>query len=825
MSTSCRMVLKDMFGVPASAPSTRQEMREFLFTLCEGRVSSKTGFRIPFLGGVVVDKLMNKHSMEKDIINTFTSFIPLHSDYAFLAGRVMSALHNMKTPESFGKAMRRYHEAAKARYPDSTKVGVPAIINFLARHEEDCNSWIDEVRDLSHSFMGVRGTIKGKCLKLHNGEQIERISYMFMRVAIALTEDACRNPQRVREIYHKLSGHNLSMASPFLYNAGKALSNTGSCYLLNMGDSVNEIGLCTNQMTSLMGMNGGIGFNIAMRGGGTQVGVSGKSKSIASKLGMINEIPLAFFQGEMSRPGAVASYLPLWHPDFMMWLMSRYTLIGSEENKFHNLFMGVLIPDLFYLRDLAEGGTWSFICPTKARGLEQTYGEEFEKLYEELENDPSVPKTTVNASDLMNKIVNVMKGTGMPYTMNRDPINERSNHSHLGVINSSNLCSEIFQYTSSNEIAICNLATVCVNSFFIPNTEGMPWRQRVNWNEVAECAGTCVEVLNVAIDNQNYNKENPAFLRKDPDGEIELHGERYDEKNNILSYSNLTHRPIGVGQQGLQDLLFMLGIPYDSPTAVQLTKLVGEAIYFGCVRKSVELAKEKGPYPSYRFENNKHRAGILQFDQIRGFDRKIHLSHDFFDWKAVLLDFKKHGIYNSMLTAQPPTASSSQLYDNVESIEAIHSNRFTRVINDAEAFVIINKHLQRDLEKRGLWNAEVIRALEEHNGSVQKLTKLVPEDLRDLYKVSHEVNPMYIAAALQPYIDQGISLNHSLPLDKAGDNTPATTYIWRNMHLGNKLRMKNGSYYIRSQQSTKSGSFGKTVIDADAIGYASCCSA
>ncbi|ADD24782.1 ORF50 [Chlamys acute necrobiotic virus] len=817
MANAVRPGLSDLpEGVDLSNP---KEVRSLLIKLTHARKSTVYDTKIRRLHGVIVNSIMeNYNSAEGELDMAITPLIPSHPDYAFLAGRVSAYMTQINTPKTFTDAVYGIQMAVGEtngfRSPmKPVKGGLSdEIVDFVNEHGARLDGMIDDVRDYSHNYMGITGLLNGVAIKV-NKKLYERPQYVFMRVAMAMTDLSSETAlEDIWQTYMLISGQCLSMASPVLFNGGTSSSNTASCFLLDMGDNMVSITKKVAQTMTLIAKNGGIGINFSkLRATGSKIGMAGKSSGIGGKLNLFDRVAQSVDQGENKRPGAIAGYLTDWHADMYDWLYSRYNGSGNEVNKRHVLNMGLVMSDLFMER-VENDKEWSLFSPNDVVGLEELYGEKFVRAYRAHEANPKIKRTTVSARKLFSDIANMMWSTGEPYILFKDAVNERSNHKHLGTIKNSNLCCEIVQYCDTNEIAVCNLATICVSNFVNVETG------EIDFEGIADAAGVACKGINNLIDKQNYDLGNEQLMRladERTEEVVEVNGIKFDAKYNLVSYSNLKHRPQGIGMQGLHDVFMKLKIPYDSEMAFRLAALIQEAIYYGAVRESVKIAEEKGPYPSYYWDNNTHREGKLQFDFLEGFDRDRDLTHELFNWREVLKKFEKFGINNSELTAQPPSASSSQLNDNVESIEAITSNRFTKGIKDGK-FIIINKHLQKDLEDLGMWDAQMVGDIEANDGSIQNIER-IPKNIREIYKTAREIDHkavVKLCAAIQPFIDQTISKNMFVP--KNVDNP--VQLIMENVILGHKMKLKTGMYYTRGIPAMKQQNFGKMNFQDKDIG-------
>merc|ERR1719183_2949750 len=549
-----------------------------------------------------------------------------------------------------------------------------------------------------------------------------------------------------------MSTRQFTHATPTLYNAGTRYPQMSSCFLLSMqGDSIDGIFDTLKQCALISKSAGGIGVAISnIRASGTYIsGTNGFSNGLVPMLRVYNDTARFVDQGGGKRKGSFAVYLEPWHPDIFDFLELKKNH-GKEEQRARDLFYGLWIPDLFMER-VKEDKEWTFFCPHEAPGLQDVYGDEFRRLYEQYEKDGRGRKT-VKAQQLWFKVLESQMETGTPYMLYKDACNKKSNQQNLGTINCSNLCTEIVEYTSKDEIAVCNLASLSLPAYV---EDG-----KYNFERLKEVTKVVTRNLNKVIERNYYPLE--------------------QARN-----SNFKHRPIGIGVQGFADAAMILRLPYESEGARKLNKDIFETIYYGAVEASMELAEELGPYESYK--GSPASKGQLQFDMwgVTPSDR--------WDWASLKAKVAEHGIRNSLLVAPMPTASTAQILGNTESFEPCTQNIYVRRVLAGE-FVSVNRYLVNDLLERGLWSDSMKKQLIAHNGSVQYIAE-VPAELRELYKTTWEIKQKSIlemAADRAPYICQSQSLNIHMT-----DCTPAKL---SSMHFyGWKLGLKTGQYYLRTK--------------------------
>jgi len=680
---------------------------------------------------------------------TAASLTTQHPDYAKLAARIaISNLHKV-TSKSFSNTMKRLYTYVDPKTEENAALVSKEAYEVIRKNAARLDEAIIHSRDYNFDFFGFKTLERSYLLKV-DGKVVERPQHMFMRVAVGIH---MHDIDSVIETYNLMSEKWFIHATPTLFNAGTPKPQLSSCFLLtNKEDSIDGIYSTLKQCALISQSAGGIGLSIHnIRATGSYIkGTNGTSNGIIPMLRVFNDTARYVDQGGGKRKGAFAIYLEPWHADVFEFLDLRKNH-GKEEMRARDLFYALWTPDLFMKR-VEENGEWSLFCPNEAPGLAECHGEEFEKLYEKYEREGRA-RRTVKAQDLWFAILEAQTETGTPYMLFKDHANRKSNQKNLGTIKSSNLCTEIIEYTSPDEVAVCNLASVSLPRFV---NNGKFDHQRLY-----EVVQVMTRNLNKIIDRNYY-----------PVPEAEN--------------SNKRHRPIGLGVQGLADTFLMLRMPFDSEEARQLNKEIFETIYFSAMTASKDLAKEQGPYETIK--GSPVSKGIFQFDMwgVNPTDR--------WDWASLKNEVKKHGVRNSLLVAPMPTASTSQILGNNECFEPYTANIYTRRVLSGE-FVVVNKHLLKDLVELGLWNEELKNELIAANGSIQQLD--LPQNIKDLYKTAWEISQKSIiemSADRGAYICQSQSLNVFMNDVNFGKLTSMHFYAW-------KKGLKTGMYYLRTKSA------------------------
>ena len=676
-----------------------------------------------------------------------------HPDFSILAARIsMSNLHK-STSASFMETV----DKLKNYVHPKTGLNAPLIAEdcyeIIKKNKERLESVIDYARDFSFDYFGFKTLERAYLLKI-NGEIVERPQHMIMRVSIGIHKEDIESAIRTYDLMSKMM---FTHATPTLFNAGTPRPQLASCFLVTMkDDSIDGIYDTLKSCACISKYAGGIGLSVHnIRSTGSYIrGTNGSSNGIVPMLRVFNDTARYVDQGGGKRKGSFAIYLEPWHSDVFEFLDLKKNH-GDENARARDLFYAMWIPDLFMKRVQADK-QWTLFCPNVARGLHDTWGEEFETLYEKYESEGKGFRT-VRAQELWFKIIESQVETGTPYMLYKDACNRKSNQQNLGTIKSSNLCTEIIEYTAPDEIAVCNLASICLPKMVDQSNEDKPV---YNFQMLFDIVKQVTINLNRVIDVNYY-----------PVKEAE--------------YSNLRHRPIGLGVQGLADAFIMMRMPFESEAALQLNKDIFETIYFAALTASCEEAKRFGPYKTY--EGSPVSKGILQPDMwgVTPSDR--------WDWAELRANIKQYGVRNSLLVAPMPTASTSQIMGNNECFEPYTSNMYNRRVLAGE-FTCVNKHLLKDLIKLNIWTPSVRNQIIADGGSVQNVAGL-PKEYKDLYKTVWEISQKTIlnmAADRGAYIDQSQSLNVHIAAPSTGKLTSMHFYAW-------KKGLKTGMYYLRTR--------------------------
>ena len=669
-----------------------------------------------------------------------------HPDYGILAARIAVSNLHKNTRESFSQTISDlYHYVDK-------KTGRAALIaeniyNIVIQNAELLDETIEQNRDFEFDFFGFKTLERSYLLKMDD-KIVERPQYMFMRVAIGMHQNDLK---AAIETYNLMSQKFFIHATPTLFNAGTPKPQMSSCFLLTMQeDSIEGIYDTLSQCAKISQAAGGIGLSVHnIRAKGSYIkGTNGTSNGLVPMLQVFNNTARYVDQGGGKRKGAFAIYLEPWHPDVVDFLDLKKNH-GKEEMRARDLFYALWISDLFMKRVKANAN-WSLFCPNEAPDLYNCYGEKFEQLYEKYEREGRAKKV-IKAQELWFAILDSQIETGTPYMLYKDHANRKSNQKNLGTIRSSNLCTEIMEYTSKDEIAVCNLASINLSKF-VKNGE-------FDHEHLFEITKIVTRNLNKVIDINYYPVE--------------------QARN-----SNMRHRPIGLGVQALADVFILMRLPFDSEEARQLNKEIFETIYFGALTASNELAQKHGTYETY--EGSPASKGILQYDMWN-----VEPSMRW-DWYRLKAEIQKTGLRNSLLLAPMPTASTSQILGNNECFEPYTSNIYTRRTLSGE-FIVINKHLLKDLIALRMWTPEMKNALIANNGSIQSFEGL-PQDLKDLYKTVWEIKQKVIldmAADRGAFICQSQSMNVFMENANYKKLSSLHFYAW-------KKGLKSGMYYLLS---------------------------
>jgi ribonucleoside-diphosphate reductase alpha chain len=692
--------------------------------------------------GITTDELDN---LSAEVSAYMTS---VHPDYARLAGRIAVANLHRQTSDSFMETFDALYGYENEYTKEKQPLLSDEIYAFAREYKDRISAEIAYSRDFEFDYFGFKTLEKSYLLKV-NGKIVERPQHLFMRVALGVQ---IGNIEEAIKTYHLISEGWFTHASPTLFNAGTNKAQMSSCFLVAMkDDSINGIYETLRQCALISQSAGGIGLSIHnIRAKGSFIrGTNGTSNGIVPMLRVFNDTARYVDQGGGKRKGAFAIYLEPWHADIEDFIDLRKNH-GKDELRARDLFYALWINDLF-MRRVEADANWTLMDPNKSPGLSDCHGKEFDALYEKYEAEGRGLRT-VKARDLWYKVISSQIETGMPFMLYKDAANEKSNQKNLGTIKSSNLCTEIMQYTSEKEIAVCNLASIALPMFV---KDGV-----FDHKKLYDVTYQVTRNLNRIIDLNYYPVEEAR-------------------------YSNMKNRPIGIGVQGLADTFFKMRMPFDSDAARRANKDIFETIYYAALSSSADLAKENGHYDSY--PGSPISKGILQPDmwEVKTSDR--------WDWTSLRAKIKTYGVRNSLLMAPMPTASTSQILGNNECIEPVTSNIYTRRVLSGE-FAMVNKHLVRDLIQLGIWNEEMKDRIIAHNGSVQYINE-IPADLKDLYRTVWEIKQKSIlemSADRGAFIDQSQSLNIHMEDTNFGKLSSLHFAAW-------KLGLKTGMYYLRTR--------------------------
>jgi len=681
---------------------------------------------------------------------TAASLTSKHPDYALLASRIAVSNLHKNTIKSFSKTMEMLYNYIDPKTGLRASLIAEDVYEIIKENAQLLDSTIIYDRDFGYDYFGFKTLERSYLLKI-NGKVAERPQHMLMRVAVGIHKN---DMDAVIETYNLMSEKWFTHATPTLFNAGTPKPQMSSCFLLQIKeDSIEGIYDTLKQCARISQSAGGIGLSIHnVRATGSYIkGTNGTSNGIIPMLKVFNETARYVDQGGGKRKGSIAVYLEPWHADIFEFLDIRKNH-GKEELRARDLFTALWIPDLFMKR-VENEEMWSLMCPNECPGLSDVYGEEFEALYTKYEAEKKY-RRQVPARELWQAIIDAQIETGNPYMLYKDACNRKSNQKNLGTIKSSNLCTEIIEYTSPDEVAVCNLASIALPRFVDEKN------RTFDHQKLCEVTKVVTRNLNKIIDLNYYPV--PEARR-----------------------SNLRHRPIGIGVQGLADAFILLRYPFESEEARKLNRDIFETIYFASLTASMELAKEQGSYETYA--GSPISQGIFQFDMwgVKPSDR--------WPWEELREQIRKHGVRNSLLLAPMPTASTSQILGNNECFEPYTSNIYTRRVLSGE-FIVVNKHLLRDLVKLNLWNEEIKNKILLNNGSIQNIDE-IPQNIKDLYKTVWEIKQRTIidmAADRGAFIDQSQSLNLFVQDVNFAKMTSAHFYAW-------KKGLKTGMYYLRTK--------------------------
>lgn len=674
-----------------------------------------------------------------------------HPDYAKLAARISVSNLHKNTKKSFSETMKDLYEYINPRTGKKAPLLSDEVYKVISENSEKLDSTIIYNRDFGYDYFGFKTLERSYLLKL-NGKIAERPQHMLMRVAVGIH---LNDLESALETYELMSKKYFTHATPTLFNSGTPKPQMSSCFLLAMkDDSIDGIYDTLKQTAKISQSAGGIGLSIHnVRATGSYIaGTNGTSNGIVPMLRVFNDTARYVDQGGGKRKGSFAIYVEPWHADIFDFLELKKNH-GKEEMRARDLFYAMWIPDLFMKR-VEANEDWTLMCPNECPGLFSNHSEEFEKLYLKYEAEDKGRKT-VKARDLWEKILESQIETGTPYMLYKDAANRKSNQKNLGTIRSSNLCTEILEYTSPDEVAVCNLASIALPMFIKGG--------KFDHKELFKVTKRVTKNLNRVIDRNYY-----------PVKEAEN--------------SNMRHRPIGLGVQGLADTFIALRLPFTSDEAKELNHDIFETLYYAAVTASMEEAKEDGAYSS--FKGSPISEGKFQHNLWGIKDEELSGR---WDWGKLRKQVMKHGVRNSLLVAPMPTASTSQILGNNECFEPYTSNIYTRRVLSGE-FIVVNKHLLEDLVKLGIWNENLKQELMRANGSIQHID-IIPEEIKELYKTVWELSMKDIIDMSRQrgyFIDQSQSLNLFMENANYSKLTSMHFYAW-------KSGLKTGMYYLRTK--------------------------
>lgn len=656
----------------------------------------------------------------------------IHTDYSILAARITISNLHKETKEKFSHVMYDLYK---------NDIIAEEYYTIVDKYKEFFDNIIDMKRDYLFTYFGIK-TLERSYLSRINGKIVERPQHMFMRVALGIHKEDLSD---IIETYNYLSKQYFIHATPTLFSAATCRPQLSSCFLMTLKDvSVKGIFATLSDCAAISENAGGIGLNVNKIPAKDDL-----SHGLVPMLRVFNSVARYVDQGGGKRMGSFAIYIEPWHADIFDFLNLKKNH-GAENNRARDLFYGLWIPDLF-MRRVESNGKWSLMCPQKCPGLSEVWGDEFDRLYEQYECENKA-NSTIDARKLWYAIIESQVETGTPYMLYKDACNRKSNQKNLGTIQCSNLCTEIIEYTSPDEIAVCNLASVALKKFIVGGV--------YDFEHLKFVVKIMTKNLNKIIDNNFY----PVPEAKK---------------------SNLRHRPIGIGVQGFADALLILRYPFESAEARLLNKQIFETIYYGALEASCELAEKYGVYETY--EDSPASRGILQYDM---WERE---PTNLWNWTELKAKIKKFGLRNSLMVAPMPTASTAQILGNNESFEPFTSNMYLRRVLSGE-FHVVNQYLVDDLIRLNLWNNTIRTAIIKHRGSIQNIYE-IPLEIRNLYKTVWEISMRYLldmAADRGPFIDQSQSLNIYVDDPSYSKLSSIHFYSW-------KLGLKTGMYYLRTK--------------------------
>ena len=721
-----------------------------------------------YLSKLVIESLKDgMTTSEIDELSAETSFFmsTYEPDYDILATRISVSNLHKQTLSSFSETVKKIYYHKDENTGRTSNIISEAFVSFVEANSSLLDEKMDYSRDYNYNYFGFK-TLCRMYLHKINGKIVERPQHMLMRVAVCIH---LGNIDKIFETYEEMSKGTFTHASPTLFNAGSRRAQLASCFLLKCEDDLEHI-YETNKRSALISKyGGGIGIDITnVRSKGSVIHANnGKSDGLVPMCKVFNATA-NYSNQQGRRKGSIAMYLQPWHPDILEFLALRYNN-PPEELRARELFTAMWIPDIF-MRRVEADEIWSLIDPNTVRELCDTYGEEFDKIYEKAEKEGKYVRQ-IKAREVWKEILHSQQETGLPYISYKDSINRKSNQMNIGIIRSSNLCCEILEFTDTNSVAVCNLSSVSLPSFV---KDG-----KYNFSELGRVTKIAVKNLNNVIDRTYY----PV-----------VEAER----------NNLAYRPIGLGIQGLADVFSIFKLPWGSENATKLNRLISEVMYYYALEASHEFAVENEKVYS-AFEGSPVSKGILQYDMwgvkpltkegVEIFGEILKL-----DWEELKEKCKK-GVSNSLIIALMPTATSSQILNNNECFEPVTSNIYTRSTNSGD-YIIVNKHLARDLKSVGLWTKDIVNKIIENNGSVQSIDE-IPSEIKEVYKTVWEISQKIVidyAADRAPFVDQTQSMNIFIDQPSYAKLSSMHLYGW-------KKGLKTGSYYIRSKPSSNAVKF------------------
>ncbi|XP_057181402.1 ribonucleoside-diphosphate reductase large subunit-like [Triplophysa rosa] len=693
---------------------------------------------------------MSEEEIYQLISTTCAAMSLEHPDYSKIASNAQVELLHKSTPG--------FIEATKTLYKNGLLN--ESYYNTVIENQKFIEETINYQKDFRFDFFGISTLQKAYLLKDYK-VTIERPQDLFMRVAITVSNKPTElfNKEKTKKTYNMISDGYYTQATPTLFNSGLKVQQLSSCFLIaNESDSIEGIFNTIKDCALISKTAGGIGVHCHNIRAAKSIikSTNGESGGLIPFLKIFNETARCVDQGGGKRKGSFVIYLEPWHADIEAFLELRKN-IGAEEFRARDLFYALWVPDLFMQRVINDEN-WTLMSPDTAEGLSDVYGDEFNKLYKKYE-EGNIGTKTLSARKLFSEIVEAQIEAGQPYFLYKDSINRKSNQKNIGTIKSSNLCAEIVEYSDDKETAVCNLASICLPSFV--NSEG-----KFDYIKLEEIAELALENTDNLIDISYYPTKK-------------------------TEYSNLRHRPAAIGVQGLADVFFKMKLPYESKEAAEVNKKIFSTIYYGTIKKSMELAKKYGPYQTYK--GSPSSEGILQFDM---WNVEPISADSSFDWKWLKGEIAKHGLRNSLTTACMPTASTSIIMMNTESFQIQTSNVFKRQTLSGE-FLLVNKYLVNELEKISLWNKEIYESILFNNGSIQNIGS-IPEEIKKIYKTTWEISQKVVidmSADRSPYIDQTQSLNLWLEKPTFKQVCSMHMYSW-------EKGLKTGMYYLRSRPSS-----------------------